>query len=412
MAWRIDEAVLRGEIDNRVRGRVTGRIWFAGRAEPVELDLAGDAWRDLAGRRLEFSNPDPKSGDLKGLAARQTGTVGDLTASRKVKVPEVSMDELMKLFEQRKPFPWHWGNSLYLEWFSATNGRVVIESAAFQLTVSSDIAWDMTAAEEETQRGANAEAMGGFMERLGEAGAADRAAKGEPVDDPPAEWDEHKPQTEVEAEKMQADSDRLSDRIQARLDREGPGADYRKILEEEIERRSRERGEKPLTPEAEAKRAEWIDEMNRAGEEALKNPDPELEAEIDTKHPLAERASDLAVRVMEATEERNWIPADASREHPVVELTGATMSAAAKFSGGLNGETWPPPADGCAGKIVRLKRARGYLDDALLAAESCAQQNLTEAGWLAETQRELQALAAAGDEVIEELRARLQRGFD
>ena len=30
MAWRFHEHVLRGEIDNRTRGRVTGRIWLAG----------------------------------------------------------------------------------------------------------------------------------------------------------------------------------------------------------------------------------------------------------------------------------------------------------------------------------------------------------------------------------------------
>ena len=43
MAWRIDENLLRGEIDNRTRGRVTGRLWFAGRPHPVELDLEGNA---------------------------------------------------------------------------------------------------------------------------------------------------------------------------------------------------------------------------------------------------------------------------------------------------------------------------------------------------------------------------------
>lgn len=30
MAWRLHEHVLRGEIDNRARGRVTGRVWLAG----------------------------------------------------------------------------------------------------------------------------------------------------------------------------------------------------------------------------------------------------------------------------------------------------------------------------------------------------------------------------------------------
>lgn len=152
MAWRIDESVIRGEIDNRVRCRVTGLIWFTGRAEPVELDLAGNAWRDLAGRRLEFVNPDPKPGDLKDLAARQTGVIGDCTASRKVKVPEIPLEQIGEYYAQKKPWPWHWGNSLYLEWFSTTNGRVVIESATFQLTIASDAAWKMTPEEEQTQR--------------------------------------------------------------------------------------------------------------------------------------------------------------------------------------------------------------------------------------------------------------------
>ncbi|HYD85473.1 MAG TPA: hypothetical protein VEA63_15510 [Opitutus sp.] len=157
MAWRIDEAVIRGEIDNRVRGRVTGRIWFVGKGAPVELDLAGDAWRDLAGRRLEFVNPQPKALEmLERFAARQTGVIGDCTASRKVKVPDIPMDQIGEYYAAKKKWTWHWGNSLYLEWFSLTNGRVVIESVSYQMTVSPDIAWEMTPAEEEQQRRANA----------------------------------------------------------------------------------------------------------------------------------------------------------------------------------------------------------------------------------------------------------------
>jgi hypothetical protein len=98
MAWRIDESVIRGEIDNRTRDRVTGRIWFAGLAEPVELALEGNAWRDLAGRRLEFVNPvavKPPLSAAAGFAQRQSGVIGDCTASRKVKVPEVTMEELI-----------------------------------------------------------------------------------------------------------------------------------------------------------------------------------------------------------------------------------------------------------------------------------------------------------------------------
>lgn len=37
------------------------------------------------------------------------------------------MEELLAIIRAKQPFPWHWGNSLYLKWFSGANGRVVIE---------------------------------------------------------------------------------------------------------------------------------------------------------------------------------------------------------------------------------------------------------------------------------------------
>ncbi len=49
MAWRIDENVNRGEIDNRVKGIVSGKLWLAGYDKPVTLDLVGNACPDLAG---------------------------------------------------------------------------------------------------------------------------------------------------------------------------------------------------------------------------------------------------------------------------------------------------------------------------------------------------------------------------
>ena len=90
MAWRIDEAVTRGEIDNTVEGHTSGRIWLAGREEPLVLNLVGDCWRDLAGTRLRFENPSPQAvEDSDALEVNQTGIVGDMTASRKNKVPTV-----------------------------------------------------------------------------------------------------------------------------------------------------------------------------------------------------------------------------------------------------------------------------------------------------------------------------------
>jgi hypothetical protein len=419
MAWRIDEAVIRGEIDNRERGRVTGRIWLVGREEPVELELAGNAWRDLAGRRLEFVNPEPKAVELVlRMGRRQTGVVGDFTASRKVKVPEVSMEELMELYKQRKPFPWHWGNSVYLEWFSTANGRVVVESASYRLTIDPEAAWEMSEKEEEAQRRANAEAMGGFFEQLGKAMAQERAREGGGVEEESGEegeeevWEEDKPMSEEEAERMDEENEKLLDRIQARMAREGDDADFEAILEEELERRRKERGEQPLTPEEEAKRDEWVEEMNRAAADAAENPDPELERWLDYKHPVAERAHELSLRLMEEPEKRGWVTEEAGEEHPLVDLAAATMKASAKLAGALHGEEWPPGVEFCVSVIVRLKKARSYLADALLAAEFCAKQGLGDAAWIAEAQRELNGLAHECDVMVGELRAKLERGTD
>jgi hypothetical protein len=413
MAWRIDESVIRGEIDNRTRGRVTGRIWFEGVTAPVELDLAGNAWRDLAGRKLEFVNPVAVKPPLltstdAGFGLQQQGVIGDCTASRRVKVPEVSMGELMELYRQRKPFPWHWGNSLYLEWFSVVNGRVVIESASFLLTVSSDITWDMTPEEEVTQRKKNSEAMTGFMQQLGEAVAGDDSG----AQFEATAWNEGAPQSEAEAETMQRDSERLSDRIRARLRSEGPEADYAKIMEEELARRARERGEKPLTPEDEAARARWIEEMNRAAAEAAAHPDPEIEEEIRQQHPLADRMFKLSLRLMKEPEARGWVPHDAVEEHPLIELGSSAMKVGAKLAGALNGREWPPTIDLCAGVMVRLKRAREFLEDTLRAGEACAEEGLAEERWLAAVRGELEQIARETEGLITDLRAKLERGCD
>ena len=41
MALRIADSVIRGEIDNRLRDHVVGRIWVEGLEDPVRLNLEG-----------------------------------------------------------------------------------------------------------------------------------------------------------------------------------------------------------------------------------------------------------------------------------------------------------------------------------------------------------------------------------
>jgi hypothetical protein len=318
MAWRMAESIVRGEIDNRRRGRVTGR------PEPVKLDLQGNCWRDLAGRRLPFTNPEPKPGDLDAFAPRQTGPTGDITASRKVKVTDMPPDQIGEHDAAKKPVPWHWGNSLHLEWFSERNGRVVIESADYVLKIIGEPAWEMTPEEEEAQRRANGEALAGSMARLVQAADARAHANTD---------GQEKPQTEEEAEQMQERSDRL-----------------------------------------------------------------------------AERAFGLSGQVQGTAEVEGWVPDGASNEYPTAELVDATMIAAAKLAGALNGQTWPPPVDFCAGIIVRLKRARVCLDDARRATESCQEGKLITPPLLGPIVVELIDLAHDADELIAELRTKLKRG--
>jgi hypothetical protein len=62
--------------------------------------------------------------------------------------------------------------------------------------------------------------------------------------------------------------------------------------------------------------------------------------------------------------------------------------------------------------IVRLKKARGYLDDALRAAESCREEKLLPKARLDAIVAEVSEITREADTLIAELRARLERGTD
>ena len=72
-------------------------------------------------------------------------------------MPAVPMEEFLDWPKEKGPPPSRWANCLYLEWFSEANGRVVIESADYELTVSAP-EWRLTP-EEEARRGEDAAAF-------------------------------------------------------------------------------------------------------------------------------------------------------------------------------------------------------------------------------------------------------------
>ena len=146
MAWRLQEHVVRGEIDNRGRGRVMGRIWLAGIEKPLVLELLGDCEPDLAGCLLRFENPEPVALTTRPPALQQRGKTGEITAARKLRVFDIPFDEVCAMIKSGGAPPEHLANSFYLEWHSPLSGRFVIQSAEYQLEVS-EPAWRFSAEE-------------------------------------------------------------------------------------------------------------------------------------------------------------------------------------------------------------------------------------------------------------------------
>lgn len=200
MAWRIDKYVVRGLIQNIVPGRVVGTVWLKGLNQPLELNLKGNCYRDLAGARLEFRNKKPVEGDYTGLDIFQEGTVGDMTASKKVKIL-LDPGEMDADTEQEQP-DYSLANCLYLEWFSESNGRVLIESVDFTWKVSLP-KWSLSAEAERDQQEANMQAMFNFMDELSR--ALDPAIPGEE----PENEDMDEFQWEAYLQKSDARSDML-----------------------------------------------------------------------------------------------------------------------------------------------------------------------------------------------------------
>jgi len=306
VAQRIEKAVIRGEIDNTLEGRTIGRIWLFGRAEPLELDLVGDCWRDLAGAKLKFSNPQTVKEEVEGLSGVQTGVVGDITASRKARVPTCGLEEMVILQSAGEPVPTVWKHVLYLEWFSAENGRVVIEATDFQLELSESI-WSMDADAEEAQKMANLQAMRDFLEGVIARRPERRESRGE---DDEFEW-----------ERRLRDSDRMTDA-------------YQEVLEKYMD-----------DPDAQQKEAfvmGWdglLGAMAEAG--GGKDPVPveetewedEDEDELFRPHPLQEEAQEMAIRAHEILPRHEH---EAGYEDSVV-VSSTLTEVAAKLAGALNG---------------------------------------------------------------------------
>ena len=333
MAWRLDDAVEHGLIDNTVEGTTTGKIWLVGRDEPLILSLNGDCWRDLAGTVLEFENPNPSaSAEASALDTEQTGIIGDMTASRKARVPDLSDEELSRHDRQGLEVPFKWRNVLYLEWFSEINGRILIEAVGYELEVS-ESHWLMDEDSEEAQKLANLSAMRDFLAQV--------IQRNEPSEEPESKQ-KHSVRgqlDEFEWEKRLKESDRLTDA-------------YQEVLEKYMEDEDSERKEAFVMGwdgllGAMAERdedGEWeeddIEEENESFGEEWRNSEDEDESEEDDEgdedwlrdsHPLQTKARELSLRAFDLVNRSD------DQNSPSERLVSNLMQVSGKLAGVLHG---------------------------------------------------------------------------
>jgi hypothetical protein len=87
MAWRPNEKLLEGVLDNTVPGKVTGWMKFAGMDEKVVFDLEGNFHRDIRGAKVrlcgngELTDTVHAAKYMEGFSTLQKGKVGDMTAA-------------------------------------------------------------------------------------------------------------------------------------------------------------------------------------------------------------------------------------------------------------------------------------------------------------------------------------------
>ena len=398
MAFRIHDSVVRGEIDNRVKGIVRGKIWVEGRAAPVVLELKGNAWPDLAGCLLTFTNPHkriPHHG-LDSLNPMQQGMIGDLTASRKVRVMEIPMPEAYLMMKRGEHVPEHMANCLYLEWFSEANGRVVIESADYELKISAP-EWRLTPAEEEQRARDAANGMSWFMQTLTD--AIEKQKHGQK--DPEAEWDEH------DYERLMKESDARTDKYIELLEKYGDSDEAEEIIAKEMGWLSEDAGED------EDDRIS-VEEMNRITEEALNAPPPEPDPHregidwIRTKdgrlrHPLQHRCFESAMKYWKMTDE---LGLEKSEDKDLWQFIFEFQTTGAKLAGALNGIAEDRGSADAAFTVACLKRALDHLHKSQARLEAVAPKKLLPEKMAAEARQELFAIREGILKLMDEFRGR------
>jgi hypothetical protein len=398
MAFRIHDSVVRGEIDNRVKGIVRGKIWVEGRAKPVVLELRGNAHPDLAGCRLAFTNPRKRipHPHLDSLDPVQRGNIGDLTASRKVRVFDLPVAEAYLMCKRGEKPPEHMANSLYLEWFSEANGRVVVESADYELTISAP-EWRMTPEEDQQRARAAAAGMDDFLQQLTE--AIDAQHRGQK--DPEAEWDEQ------DYERFMKECDALTDKYMELVEKYGDSDEAEAKIAKEM---GWDGGEN----EEDQDERMSIEEINAICEAAANEPPPEPDshregidwirtATGDIRHPLQHRCHQSAAKYRHACGQPGLETLD---DEDLRQFVFEFQTTGAKLAGALNGIAHGGEPRDAAFTVAYLKRALDHLHKAQAGLEAVAPKEILPEKLISEARQELFEIREGLLRLMDEYRGR------
>jgi len=403
MAWRLHEHVLRGKIDNRTRGRVTGEIWLAGIERPLALDLTGNCSPDLAGCELRFENPQPIPMRTKPPAPQQRGPAGDMTAARKVRVFDVPIEEALAMCKRGETPPEHMANSLYLEWFSELSGRVVIESTDYRLQIS-EPAWRYTP-EEIAERQRRIE-----EEETPFAIAITR-------DGETQEWDE------IRYEQFLRESDARTERYGRLLEKYKDHPDSERTiaremgwtwieeaLEQKEQEQEHEQEKEPQAPEADFDTVDEDEFEEDIEDDELPLPDPMREG-IDwvrdergrISHPIKKRAGDALHLLLDELKAVGHSPEE--KDEQLAEFVSGFMILNAKLAGALGGLTRGDDFLEPGLVIAWLKRILEILNKTIAAADTVREKRFLPEERFAYYRRELFVIREKILELIAQLRA-------
>jgi hypothetical protein len=261
-------------------------------------------------------------------------------------------------------------NTLYIEWFSEANGRVVIESTEYHLQISPP-EWRLSEEDEQQRQGIAGAAWTDFLGKLD--AAIQQHEEG--AKDPEAPWDEH------DYERFLKASDARNEKFGELIDKFGTSDEAQEKIDEAM-------GWAEELTDAEAEEQHCpIEEINEACEAALNDPEPVPDparegidwirtADGDIRHPLQDRCFESAIKVSRRCKD---LGLKEEEDDTLAEFLFEFDTIGAKLAGALGsvarGYAPPDPAF----TVAYLKRGLDHLHKCQAAFEKVAnRQSIAE----------------------------------